>query len=685
MEKQHRYSNMLMIAAVLIGLLCSIYMCIQRYAVEERTMTIEQAMDYDAVVSMVRNDGYDTDEALEKFRQAGITSFTIYDTTLNKLTQRGDISLITRLGFQLYYPQLQIGDLSYDYYVVGQPKDKEDPYFDEITADLKARLGADSVGVIANSQYRILGLRGSMPALGDTNLGILSADAKAIAARGFHVILRPTNYSNVSKEQIDQFFQRAADIPDVSGIMFVGKEVLGYTPDKEQRRAMLAVTTEHMKAQGLPFYMIEAANQLQYDRQDGMYDLADLLNYQTVRIYAMSKEELEKITPEEAAMRFYISDLERNVRVNLYPLYKKPLHGMNLTETNLSYIQETSQKLKDRGYTLGKASIMEGYYPNSLLLAVTAAAAACGFVFVLNLFIPLSEKVNYILLALAVVGGAGGTVLFQSALFLQLMAIGCAVASPTAAMLLLLDWWRKKPINAPLGYGRVVRDGAVGLTCAVAIAMIGGLYIAAMLGNIRFFMEFDFYRGVKLTFVLPILLVAAGYLLRFPLWGRTIASPQDFAAFAKDFLNIPIKMGTLILLGMLAMVAFIFVGRSGHTAGVPVPDFEVALRRFLENAMYARPREKEFLVGHPAFFLMVAAMYRKWPQILHFLLVLAATIGVGSMVETFAHIRTPFLMSFIRGIDGWLLGLPLGIIGVCGVAFLEYITNWLGKRVKPRE
>ena len=340
MEKQHRYSNMLMIAAVLIGLLCSIYMCVQRYAVEERTMTIEQAMDYDAVVSMVRNDGYDVGEALEKFRQAGITSFTIYDTTLNKLTQRGDISLITRLGFQLYYPQLQIGDLSYDYYVVGQPKDKEDPYFDEITADLKARLGADSVGVIANSQYRILGLRGSMPALGDTNLGILSADAKAIAARGFHVILRPTNYSNVSKAQIEQFFQRAADIPDVSGIMFVGKEVLGYTPDKEQRKAMLAVTAEHMKAQGLPFYMIEAANQLQYDRQDGMYDLADLLDYQTVRIYAMSKEELEKITPEEAAMRFYISDLERNVRVNLYPLYKKPLHGMNLTETNLSYIRK---------------------------------------------------------------------------------------------------------------------------------------------------------------------------------------------------------------------------------------------------------------------------------------------------------------------------------------------------------
>ena len=100
--------------------------------------------------------------------------------------------------------------------------------------------------------------------------------------------------------------------------MFVGKEVLGYTPDKEQRKAMLAVTAEHMKAQGLPFYMIEAANQLQYDRQDGMYDLADLLDYQTVRIYAMSKEELEKITPEEAAMRFYISGTKNSFQTLIF-------------------------------------------------------------------------------------------------------------------------------------------------------------------------------------------------------------------------------------------------------------------------------------------------------------------------------------------------------------------------------
>ena len=642
-------------------------------------------MDYDAVVVMARNDGYDLDTALKKCKEAGVTSFTIYDATLNKLTQRGEMSLITKLGMELYYPQFNIVGGTYDYYLIGKPKDKKDIYFDEVIADLQSRLGSDKVQVIDNPQYRIAGLHGVMPGLGEVNLGILSADANTIAERGFHVILRPTNYSDPEPKQIDGFFNRIDKIKNVSGVMFVGKEVMGYTPVASQRKEMLEYTADQMKQRHMPFYMIEAVNQLQYNTQDGMYDLAGLLDYDTARTYAMAKEELEKISPEEAAMRYYISDLERNCRVNLYPLYKKPLHGMNLTETNLSYISIVSQKLKDRGYTLGQATIMPPYYPNRILLALVAAAAACGFVFTLNLLLPLSNRLNYILLVLAVLFGVGGAMVAKGALFLQLMAIGCAVSSPTAAILLLLDIWRKKNITKKLSYWYVIRDGAIGLACAVAIAMIGGIFIAAMLGNIRFFMEFDFYRGVKLTFLLPLLLVAVGYLRRFPLFGHRIASTDDFKKFVADFLRIPIKMGTLIAIGALGFAAYIFIGRSGHTAGVSVPGAEVAMRRLLENVMYARPREKEFLIGHPAFFLMVAAMYRRWPQIIHFLMVMATTIGVGSMVETFAHIRTPFIMSFIRGINGWVTGMIIGIILIVALAVIQYMTSWLGKQVDSHD
>jgi hypothetical protein len=685
MEQTNKRSKLLMVIVILIGFLCSIYMCVQRYQVEEENTSIEMALDYDAILAIARNDGYDTDTALEKCREAGVTSFAIYDATLNKLTQRGEMSLITNLGFKLYYPQFNITDLSYDYFLIGKPKDTPDKYFDEVYQDLKLRVGEKNVAVIDNPQYRILGLRGVMPTLGEINLGILSADANEIAAHGFHVILRPTNYSNVTKGEIDSFFGRADKVKNVSGILFVGKEVLGYNADPAMRKEMLEYTANGLKKRNMPFYMIEAANQLQYNTQDGMYDLSGLVYYDTARVYAMSKEELEKITPEEAVMRYYISDLERNVRVNLFALYKKPAHGMSLTDTNLSYISGVSEKLMSRGYHLDRASIMPMYYPNRILLAIVAAAAVCGFLFTFNLLFPLRDRYNYVLLVLGVVLAVIGAFIAKGALFLQIMAVGCATAAPTASILVLLDWWKRKKLTKKLSYGRVLGDGTIALACAVAMSMIGGLFVAAMLGNIRFFMEFDFYRGVKLTFLLPVILVAIGYVRRFPLMDHTINSAADFIDFTKRFLDIPIKMGTLILVALLGLVAFIFVGRSGHTSGVPVPGAEVAMRRFLENIMYARPREKEFLIGHPAFYLMVAALYRKWPQILHFLLVIAAVIGQGSMVETFAHIRTPFIMSFVRGINGWVTGMVIGIALICALALLQYVTIWVGKWVTKRD
>lgn len=685
MEKKNKRSILLMLLAVFIGLLSCVYLCVQRYYVENENMSIEQAMDYDAVVVLGRNEGYDLETTLEKCRQAGITSFTIYDTTLNKMTQRGECSLITRLGAELYYPQFHLDSYQYEYYLIGKPKDQKDLYFDELTEDLQLRLGKENAVVLDNPQYRILGLHGVMPALGEVNLGIMSADANRIASYGFNVILRPTNYHDVTAADLEHFFQRADKIRNVTGIMFVGKEVLGYSPDPAQRKDLLQLTADRMLARQMPFYMIESVNQLQYDNQDGMYDLAGLMHYDTGRVYAMAKEELEKITPEEAAMRFYISDLERNVRVNLFPMYKKPRYGQSLLDTNLNYISKVTQKLEGRGYQLDRASVLPVYYPNKVLLAIAAAAAACGFLFLLNLLVPLSDRLNYGLMVLAVLFGAGGAWIAKGALFLQMMAVGCAVTAPSAAILVLLDFWRHQDLTKKLGYGRVIRDGTLGLTAAVLMSMVGGIFIAAMLGNIRFFMEFDYYRGVKLTFILPIIIVAIGYLRRFPLMGHDFATSSDFISFAKDFLRIPIRMGTLILVGLLGLVAIVFVGRSGHTAGVPVPGIEVAMRRFLETVMYARPREKEFLIGHPAFFLMVAAMYRKWPELVHFFTVLAAVIGVGSMVETFAHIRTPFIMSFIRGLNGWLTGLVLGILLICAIAVVQYVTAWMGKQVKSRD
>lgn len=96
------------------------------------------------------------------------------------------------------------------------------------------------------------------------------------------------------------------------------------------------------------------------------------------------------------------------------------------------------------------------------------------------------------------------------------------------------------------------------------------------------------------------------------------------------------------------------MGRSGHTAGVPVPAAELMLRRFLENTLYARPREKEFIIGHPAFMLATFAFLRKWPLVIHKFYINYCWCHWYCFYgrDILCHLRTPVMMSIMRGVDG---------------------------------
>ena len=182
---------------------------------------------------------------------------------------------------------------------------------------------------------------------------------------------------------------------------------------------------------------------------------------------------------------------------------------------------------------------------------------------------------------------------------------------------------------------------------------------------------------MKLTFVLPVIFISLIYIQKFPVFKKAVTTDSEFISFVKEFCNIPIKMGLLLLMGILAVTGFIFVGRSGNN-GAPVPQFEVQLRRFLEMVMYARPREKEFLFGHPAILMVLISYYKKWPQLLHYLFILAFTIGQGSIIETFAHMRSPYILSLIRGFDGLIAGTGIMILALFATIVLLRITKFFG-------
>jgi hypothetical protein len=73
------------------------------------------------------------------------------------------------------------------------------------------------------------------------------------------------------------------------------------------------------------------------------------------------------------------------------------------------------------------------------------------------------------------------------------------------------------------------------------------------------------------------------------------------------------------------------------------------------------------------------------PNFLLYLLVVAATIAQGSLVETFAHMRTPVFMSFIRALDGLAAGIGVGLIAVLGVWVLRKVWYRVQKELNAHE
>ena len=674
-----RYNRVLLFF-IILGLVASLVIVWQRHKVEIANSSVELVMDYEDLQELARIEGVDSKQLMQQFRQAGISSVAVYDVTLKTLHESGRIAVIP--GAELLHqsrtglvndPQwlkwLAEGKISADsVYITGAAAQ-----FTELLPDLQRRF-SDRVTELSGGQQPVIAIKGSHEKLIKVELGISSAEVREAAAQGFYVILRPVNYPQVKAEDISAFFSRISGVDAVSAIIFTGNEALGYPNLTEQ-------TLKSIKQHNLTVGLIEHPVQLQFYNQAGLLPMVPELDYKVARVYSIPKDEQPKLLINAAAHRWALSDQERNIRINLMRRYDKPVTPMSLIDTNLLYVKEAKQRIEAKGFSIGKAGVFDPYYPNKWLLALAAAGVNAAGVLFLTQIHPLTGRIQYSLFAVLAVLFAAPILMGGGTLVRQAAALGAAVLFPVLAMTWQLDRWRHSEHDSKQWILRLLRDGLGGIVITFAVSIGGGLFLAALLGDIRFLLEIEIFRGVKLTFILPLVLIGIVYLTRFNLF-----EPQDDRDAGRilrqvvNLLNYPVSIKVLMLFGIAAVGAWIFIGRSGHTAGVPVPAWEIKLRSFLEHVMYARPREKEFLIGHPAFMLAALASIRQWPRLLHFLLVIAATIGMSTLVETFAHLRTPVLMSLIRGIDGLWLGALIGLALAVVAHFMACLSSALLRR-----
>ena len=356
---------------------------------------------------------------------------------------------------------------------------------------------------------------------------------------------------------------------------------------------------------------------------------------------------------------------------------------MSLMETNMKYFQETHDKLVAHGYTIGKAGTFAVYDASKVLRALVMLGVAAAVVLYLSLVIPrLNARTRYQYILFVVFGllAAVPVLMGNGSKIRVVAALASANVFPAIAVIFQLDRVRAYKEKARIALPRLIVTAAIALFVTGALSYIGAAYLSASLADTQYFLEFNIFRGIKLTFVLPLILVGIAFLQRFDIFDGRMDDTEGVVEQLRRILDMPVKVKTLLVMLVVLVAGVVFVARSGHTSGMPVSQTELRFRAFLEQAFYARPRTKELMIGHPAFMLAVMAALRKWPTMVFFALVLVATIGQGSMVETFAHMRTPVYMSFMRGIGGLVLGAGIGAVAMILVELWQAIMARAGKK-----
>ncbi len=325
-----------------------------------------------------------------------------------------------------------------------------------------------------------------------------------------------------------------------------------------------------------------------------------------LRLFALRYEWQLTMSPEEAADKYLLAARERGHQL----LYLRPYPYPEETERLLKRLKEG---LEAKGIPLGEAGVRR-LEPSPWGQA--AWLGVLGGLGLLALGLPFGVYIAGLLLLLAL-GYAGDQ------------------AGPLLAALVF-------PVLGFLGPGR----GLWLWARALGYALAGAVFLSALGSRPETLWGLEAFRGVGLTLLLPPLLVALSFLDRN--W------PQALTRLFEHRL----RLGEVALAGLGLGLLLLALLRRGNEAPI-VLELELKLRGLLQDLM-VRPRFKE-VFGHALF---PVALLLPWPRWVQNGLLLLASLAPASILNTFGHYHTPLEVSWVRTLNGAVLGLLLGGLGV---------------------
>ena len=159
--------NRLLLLAIVLGLIASIAIGVQRNSVEVGNNTVDLSIDYDSLWNLSEREGIELSTVLAEAKSSGITSLAIYETTLEKLTRQGRI--VVSAGYDLIaaYYNGTLADYEWRRLIENGEIDPNRVYvlgtdpnvYAEVKDDIIRRIGNERVRVLTLETGEVLELR----------------------------------------------------------------------------------------------------------------------------------------------------------------------------------------------------------------------------------------------------------------------------------------------------------------------------------------------------------------------------------------------------------------------------------------------------------------------------------------------------------------------------------------------
>ncbi|MGH2399155.1 MAG: DUF5693 family protein, partial [bacterium] len=510
-----------LVFAIGLGFVAAVLVLWARWNVESGYRTVEIILDGRDWEALALREGRDPAEVLAEAARRGATSVAVYEWTLERLAERGEIVYLSReeLLAESYLRPLPAALAA----AAGNSEPNPQTVFITGKRDTLAFVESSLTSILGRARLRrngaILEVKGLRVDLEQLGLGLRPQDLERVRAAGLAPALRLRNYPGLTKEGLAA---KGAAMRELGGgypVVFELNEVLGYD-------RLVADTARILRAAGDRYGRIEVFSARR--KQRGEDRLAREMRPEVIRLFSLTPEELLVLPPGEARDKFVRSARERNIRL-VYIRPFVPTAGVEGTTSNLAFVADVARDLRRFGLRTGRAEPLPQVriHPVLRLLVVLGALSAMGLALLTignAVGAPVSIRVVWVLVFLGLLLTAAMRFSGPIILWLKLLALGTAATLPAVAVATAIP--RSRLEAAP------VLAGVRVLWLASGISVVAGLLVAALLTRWEFMMAADVFLGVKIAQLIPVVLVVLllwGHDQRARSWRETARGLWDWS------------------------------------------------------------------------------------------------------------------------------------------------------------